>query len=122
MVKTVNKTIVLVLSLLMLVMFKVNASNVSFLRFAVITDFTKTDIEQLKHEYKHVLENNKPGDVHKWQSDETKNGGEITVIRQYREDEKMCKRLMFKNRSARKSATSYFNFCLIDQLWQLSNL
>jgi len=122
MYKIVNKKIVLIISLLMLVSFKVSASNVSFLRFAVITDFTKNDIEQLKYEYKQVLKNNKPGDVHKWQSDETKNGGEITVIRQYQQDDKVCKRLMFKNHSARQSATSYFNFCLIDQLWQLSNM
>jgi len=121
MYKTVKKNTLLIMGLLLLASFQLGASNAAFLKYAVITDFTNNDIEQLKQEYKQVLKNNKPGDVHKWQSDETKNGGEITVIKQYRQDDKVCKRLMFKNHSAKQSATSYFNFCLIDQLWQLSS-
>jgi len=104
---------------LMLVSYSVFASNVGFLKYGVISDFTEDDIQQLQLEYIQVLKNRKPGDVHSWQNTSTKNGGEITVIKQYKQDDKSCKRLKFKNVSKHQSAVSYFNFCLIDQRWKV---
>ena len=90
------------------------------MRFAVITDFTEGDIEQLKKEYLKVLSKNKPGDVLSWENKSTKHGGEITVIRQFKQDGNSCKRLKFLNRSKHQSATSYFNFCFIDKQWTVT--
>jgi len=104
---------------LMFVSYATLASNVGFLKYGVIRDFTESDIQQLQVEYIQVLKNNKPGDVQNWQNADTKNGGEITVIRQYKQDDKSCKRLKFKNVSKHQSAVSYFNFCLIDQQWKV---
>lgn len=111
----------LILCILIMTSFQLAASNLSFLKYAVITDFTEKDIQQLMREYKQVLDKNKPGDVLKWHSENSKNGGEITVINQYQKNENRCKRLMFKNHSATQSATSYFNFCLIEQQWAVVN-
>ena len=97
------------------------ASNVNFLRYSVITDFTESDIELLKIEYAKVLNKDKPGETHSWLNEETKNGGEIKVIKQYREKDQPCKRLMFKSKSKHQAAASYFNFCLIDKQWQVVN-
>lgn len=87
----------------------------------MIADFTESDIQQLQQEYLQVLKANKPGDIYNWQNTTTKNGGEITVIKQYKRDESLCKRLMFKNNSKNQSAISYFNFCLIDSQWTIVN-
>jgi len=97
------------------------ASNLSFLKYAAITDFTKGDIELLQKEYFKVLNNNKPGDIHNWNNKETNNGGEITVIRQYKNKQNACKRLRFKNHSKQQSGVTYFNFCLIDSQWKIVN-
>ena len=97
------------------------ASNVAFLKYAVIADFSEADIEQLQKEYIQVLKTKKPGEVYKWQNSKTKNGGEITVIKQFEEKTNACKRLKFKNYAKQQSAVSYFNFCLIDQKWLLVN-
>jgi len=105
----------------MLMPFQLSASNAGFLKYAVITDFSEKDIQLLTQEYKKVLLNNKLGDVHKWQSEGTKISGEITVIKQYMQNENKCKRLKFKNHSASQSATSYFNFCEINKQWMLVN-
>jgi len=105
----------------MLFSIKANASNLGFLKYAAITDFTKGDIELLQKEYLKVLNNKKPGDIYNWNNKETKNGGEITVIRQYKDNEKSCKRLKFKNHSSRQSGVTYFNFCLIDAQWKIVN-
>ncbi len=122
MIKRAKKSCsILMIVTLSVISFQLLASNVAFLKYAVITDFTDDDIQLLIKEYKQVLKNNKPGDVHKWKSMEAENGGEIKVVKQYRKNGNSCKRLMFKNYSAKQSATSYFNFCLIDQVWQLSN-
>ena len=100
---------------------KANASNVGFLKYAVISDFTKADIELLQKEYQKVLNNSKPGDINNWINKETNNGGEITVIRQYKNDENSCKRLKFKNYSRQQSAVTYYNFCLIESQWKMVN-
>lgn len=115
------KKMALLIGVAMLIPFQLGASNVAFLKYAVITDFTEQDIQLLTQEYKKVLLNNKPGDIHKWQSDGTKNAGEITVIKQYIQNENKCKRLKFRNHSASQSATSYFNFCEINKQWMLVN-
>lgn len=104
-----------------LVSVSVVASNVAFLKYAVIADFTEADIKQLQEEYPRVLNTKKPGDVYKWENSKTKNGGEITVIKQFKEKGNACKRLKFKNYAKQQSAVSYFNFCLIDQQWLLVN-
>ena len=105
----------------MQVSYSVFASNVGFLKYGVISDFTEGDIQQLQLEYIQVLKSSKPGDVHSWKNANSKNGGEITVIKQYKQDDKPCKRLKFKNESKHQSAVSYFNFCLIDQQWKVVN-
>jgi len=104
-------------------LFSINtkASNLSFLKYAAITDFSKSDIELLQKEYMKVLNNNKPGDVNNWNNKETNNGGEITVIRQYKNNQNQCKRLKFKNHSKQQSGITYFNFCLIDSEWKIVN-
>lgn len=107
--------------LLLAVPFQLSASNVSFLKYAVITGFSDADVQQLVSEYKQVLKNNKTGEVRKWINSESGNGGEIKVMKQYRKNGNHCKRLMFKNYTDKQSATSYYNFCLVDQLWQLSS-
>ena len=89
---------------------QLNASNVGFLKDAVITDFTESDMQQLQKEYIHVLKSNRPGDIHNWGNSETKNSGVITVIKQYHQDKILCKRLKFKNQTKNQSAVSYFNF------------
>jgi len=117
--KLIKRNLLLIIIILVSMPFQLLASNVSFLKYAVISDFSEADIEKLKQEYITVLKRNKPGDVTKWKNTETQNGGDITVIKQYRHNDNNCKRLMFKNRSKNQSATSYFNFCLIDQQWRL---
>jgi len=116
-----NMSMLLVVCISVFSVYQLGASNLSFLKYALITDFTEKDIQQLSQEYKQVLDKNKPGDVHKWQSAETKVGGEITVIKQYRQNANLCKRLMFKSYSAKQSATSYFNFCMLERQWTLVN-
>jgi len=106
---------------ILLMPFSLNASNVSFLKYAVIADFTEGDVTQLQQEYLQVLKENKPGDIHIWKNTKTENGGDITVIKQYKQKENGCKRLKFKNKSKTQSAVSYFNFCLIEKKWQLVN-
>ena len=93
----------------------------AFLKYAVISDFTKADIELLQKEYKQVLNKNKPGDIYNWSNKETNNGGEITVIKQYKNNENSCKRLKFKNYSSQQSAVTYYNFCLIESQWKIVN-
>jgi len=93
----------------------------AFLKYAVISDFTKADIELLQKEYKQVLNKNKPGDIYNWSNKETNNGGEITVIKQYKNNEKSCKRLKFKNYSSKQSAVTYYNFCFVDSQWKMVN-
>jgi len=101
---------------------EINASNVGFMKYAVITDFTKGDIELLQKEYLKVLSNNNPGDINNWTNKETNHGGVITVIRQYKNNENSsCKRLKFENHSRQQSAVSYFNFCLIESQWKIVN-
>ncbi len=107
--------------LFFLVSSQLNASNAGFLKYAVIADFSASDIKQLQEEYIQVLKSNSPGDIHSWGNNKTKNGGEITVIKRYRQNDTECKRLKFKNQSASQSAISYFNFCLIEQQWKLVN-
>ena len=101
--------------------FQLYASNVGFLKYAVITDFLKSDIQQLQKEYIHVLKTNSPGEVHDWVNSETNNSGIITVIKQYHQNEATCKRLKFKNQSKNQSAVSYFNFCLMGEEWKIVN-
>jgi len=103
------------------VSFQLKASNVGFLKYSVITDFTESDMQKLQQEYLLVLKKNRPGDIHNWDNSKTKNGGEITVIKQYRQNESVCKRLKFKNKSKNQLSVSYFNFCLIDQQWKMVN-
>ena len=112
---------VLLLVAILFIPLQLNASNVGFLKYAVITDFTESDIQQLQKEYIQVLKKNHPGDVHNWGNSETKNSGIITVIKQYHQDEIVCKRLKFKNQTKNQSAVSYFNFCLMDEQWEIVN-
>lgn len=97
------------------------ASNVGFLKYAVISDFTESDISQMQQEYLKVLQNSKAGERHVWENKETTNGGEIVVIKQYLENGNQCKRLKIKNQSKSNSAISYFNFCQIEKEWKLVN-
>jgi len=98
-----------------------HASNVGFLKYAVIKDFSESDISQLQQEYLNVLQSGKLGERHQWKNAETTNGGEIVVIKQYLENGNQCKRLKIKNQSKNNSAISYFNFCLIEKEWKLVN-
>lgn len=111
----------LLFSMAFMAVFQLPASNVGFLKYALIAEFTEADIQQLQTEYKTVLKNKQPGDIHRWLNDETKKGGEITVIKKYKKNEQLCKRLKIKNQAKQKSATSYFNFCLIEKQWMLVN-
>jgi hypothetical protein len=95
------------------------ASNIGFLRDGLLQEFTQSDIELLQKKYMQMLNENKPGDVINWGNTETKNGGSITVIRQFKQAEKPCKRLMFKSHSKQQKSTVYFNFCLIEQQWNV---
>ncbi|VAW69770.1 hypothetical protein MNBD_GAMMA09-2324 [hydrothermal vent metagenome] len=94
------------------------AANISFLKYGLIDDFTESDLKQLQTEYLYTLNSKKPGEAHKWNNKETGNGGEITVIKRYKLDENHCKRLQFKSFSGKKSATSYYNFCLFESQWK----
>jgi len=96
------------------------ASNLGFLRYGVIADFTEGDIQQLMQEYPPVLKNHAPGKIHNWKNPRSGHGGEIMVIRQYKYQGNMCKRLKFLTRAGKQSSVSYFNFCLRDGKWQLS--
>jgi len=116
-----NKYILLISCGFVMLSFQLYASNLAFMKSAVIADFSDEEIQQLSNDYKRILDENKPGYVHKWHSEESKNGGEITVIKQYRQNKNNCKRLMFKNYSATQSATSYFNFCFLKKQWTLVN-
>ncbi len=97
------------------------ASGLGFLQYAVISDFTESDIQQLQDEYELTLNSKKPGEVHVWKNNNTGNGGEISVIKNFKQQAYPCKRLKFKNQSKNQSATSYFNFCLIDSKWKVVN-
>lgn len=101
--------------------FQVQSSNLGFLKYAVISDFNDADIKLLSQSYHQVLKNNKTGDVLLWKNEETESRGEITVIKQYRKNKKLCKRLKFRNQSKHQSAISYYNFCLIDGKWLITN-
>ncbi|MCW8933706.1 MAG: hypothetical protein OQK98_03185 [Gammaproteobacteria bacterium] len=122
--KTVYKKRLLLLSLMCVVLLfsaRINAANMGFMKYAVITDFTQADIELLQKEYQKVLSNNKPGDTHNWSNKETNNGGQITVIKQYKNNKHPCKRLKFKNHSRQQSGVTYFNFCLTESQWKIVN-
>jgi len=119
MIRTIQASVFVMCSLVL--SGELYASNVGFLKYAVISDFTESDIGQMQKEYLKVLKSNKPGDVHAWKNDETGNGGEIVVIKQYLEQGNQCKRLKLKNESKTNSAVSYFNFCLIEKEWKLVN-
>jgi len=97
------------------------ASNVSFLKYATITDFNDADIQQMLDESNVVLTNKKPGEVHAWKNKDSENGGEITIIKQYQEQGSPCKRLKFRNHSKHQSGVSYFNFCFIEKSWKVVN-
>ncbi|RDH82326.1 MAG: hypothetical protein DIZ80_08475 [endosymbiont of Galathealinum brachiosum] len=116
----INRKLLLI-AVTLLTPFQLNASNVGFLKYAVITDFTESDILKLQKEYTQVLKNNKPGDRHNWFNAETGNRGEITVIKQYKQKDSICKRLKLRNQSKKQSAVSYFNFCSIDNQWKVVN-
>ena len=120
MIKPINKQRLILLSCLLLTPV-LHASNVSFLKYATITDFNDADIQQMLDESNTVLNNKKPGEVHVWKNGESENGGEITIIRQYQEQENQCKRLKFRNHSKHQSGVAYFNFCFIEKSWKLVN-
>lgn len=97
------------------------ASNVSFLRYSIISDFTEADVKQLQAEYLFTLNSKKPGEVHAWSNKESGNGAEVTIIKRYKQAENQCKRLKIKTHSAKQSAVSYFNFCLFGDDWKVVN-
>lgn len=101
--------------------FVLQASNINFLRYAVIKNFTDADIQQMLDENQLVLNSKKIGEVHSWKNSETGNGGEITIIKQYQAKGAECRRVKFKNQSRQQSGISYFNFCLIEQNWKIVN-
>ncbi len=95
------------------------ALNTSFLSYGLVDDFTEADIKQLQTEYLFTLNSKKPGEVHKWSNKETGNGGEIMVIKRFKQNTNNCKRLQFKSFSNTKSSTSYYNFCLFESAWKV---
>lgn len=97
------------------------ASNVGFLKYAVIANFTEADIQQFSHEYIVALDNNKIGDVHKWINKESGNGGEIMVIKQYRENNNLCRRIKIKSQTKHQSSTMYYSFCKFENVWKIVN-
>lgn len=118
--KTKN-TQLISLWVLLFALFPVQASNIGFLKYAVISDFNENDIQMLDESYHKVLYNNAAGDVLLWKNEKTKNGGEITVIKTYKKNKNSCKRLKFKNQSKHQSAINYYNFCLIEEKWLVVN-
>lgn len=98
------------------------AANTSFLRYSVVAGFTEADVKQLQQEYLFTLNSKKPGEVHVWKNKDSGNGGEVTIIKRYKQAENQCKRLKFKTHSAKQSSgVSYFNFCLFETDWKLVN-
>ncbi len=99
---------------------QVSASNLGFLQYGIISDYNETDLQLMKAGYLKALDN-PPGYVQNWKNEKTKHGGEITVIKQYKNKNNDCKRLQFKTQSSQKKALSYFNFCLIENEWKVIN-